>query len=158
VSLFETETMAELYIRQGLAAEGLEIYRRLAAQASDEPTRTRWRERIAELEAQLGPRPEAGGAALGGPGLRVQQQGRELVIEWRLPPGDARQPAVQLLLLRRTEAGVETESRTLRLSGTRGSTTVDAPALHSLRAAAGWLDGDRFIPVVRGDVVRGDVV
>jgi hypothetical protein len=153
VSLFETETMAELYIRQGLAAEGLEIYRRLAAQAADEPTRARWRQRIAELESELGPRPEAGGAPLGGPGLRVRRQGEKLVIEWQLPPGDARQPAVQLLLLRRTEAGVETESRTLPLSGARGTTTVDAPGLHSLRAAAGWLDGDRFVPVVRGDVV-----
>ena len=153
MSLFETETMAELYIKQGLAAEGLEIYRRLAAQAPDEPTRARWRRRIAELEAELGPRSEAGGAALGEPGLRVRRQGRDLVIEWQLPPGEARPPAVQLLLLRRTEAGVETESRTLRLSGPRGSTTVDAPALHALRAAAGWLDGERFIPVVRADMV-----
>jgi hypothetical protein len=150
VSLFETETMAELCVRQGLTGDGLEIYRRLAAAAPDEVTRARRQRRVAELEAALGPLgpPAAAGDALPEPGLRVQRRGQELLIEWRLP-GETRAPALQLLLVRRTAAGVQTEARTLELAGPRGSTTVAAAGLHSLRAAAGWLDGDRFVPLVR---------
>lgn len=55
---FETETMAELYLRQGLPDRALEIYRGLAERAPEEP---RWAARIAELEA---PDPEPAADAM----------------------------------------------------------------------------------------------
>lgn len=55
---FETETMAELYLRQGLQDRALEIFRRLAERAPDDP---RWAARIAELE---GPEPEPAANAM----------------------------------------------------------------------------------------------
>jgi hypothetical protein len=149
MTLFETETMAELCVKQGLMSDAVQIYRRLVAQAPDELTLARRQRRLGELEAALGPRaPAPGHQALAEPGLRVGWRAGELVIEWRLA-GDTRAPAIQLLLVRHTAGGVETEAVTLRLGGASGSTTLAASGLHSLRAAAGWLDGDRFVPVVR---------
>jgi hypothetical protein len=44
---FVTETMAELYVRQGFTAQALDVYRQLARQAPDE---ARFQNRIIELE------------------------------------------------------------------------------------------------------------
>jgi hypothetical protein len=148
VSVFETETMAELLVKQGLVAEGVAIYRRLLERAPDEVARARRRRRLAELERQAGPLPAPRVDASTAPALEVRRQNEELVIDWTLPP-DTRGPALQLLLVRKTPDGVETEARTLRLESPRGRTTLPVPALHSLRAAAGRLDGDRFIPFIR---------
>ena len=62
---------------------------------------------------------------------------------------ETRTPAIQLLLLRRGAEGIEAETRTLQLEATQGTMTVEARDLHSVRAAVGWLDGDRFVPLVR---------
>jgi hypothetical protein len=158
MTVFETETMAELCVKQGLVTEALAIYRRLVEGAPDDPTRARRAGRLAELEriardaarARAGglrpPPPPAGGSEA--PSLTVERSADALRFAWSLPPGTAH-PALQLLLLRRGPDGVETESLTLRLDAPRGSTTVDAPGLHAVHAAVGWLDGARFVPLAR---------
>jgi hypothetical protein len=148
VTLFETETMAELMVKQGLLAEGVAIYRRLLERAPDEVARARRRRRLAELERQAGPLPAPREEPPAAPALEVRRQDEELVIAWSLP-ADTPAPALQLLLVWKTPAGIETEARTLPLDTPRGRTTLPAPDLHSLRAAAGRLDGERFIPFIR---------
>jgi hypothetical protein len=160
MSVFETETMAELCVKQGLVEEALAMYRRLAAQAPDAATRDRREARVAALA--LHARPTARPAALASTGQRpadsdddfdeptltLERRGDSFVLAWVLPP-DTTTPALQLLLVRRGPAGVQTETRTLALDAPRGSTIVTAPALHSVRAAAGRLDGARFVPLAR---------
>jgi len=150
MTLFETETMAELCVRQGLLAEAIDIYRRLVPGAPDELARARRRRRLAELERQLGATVATAAATLDEePALTARRESDGLVVEWSLP-ATLRAPALQLLLVTRTRAGIATEARTLRLEAARGRTVVVAPTLHSFRAAAGHLDGnDRFIPLVR---------
>jgi hypothetical protein len=55
-----TESMAELYARQGHVTDALKVYRALAAQ---QPGETRFRDRISELEAAQAPRPRRTGVA-----------------------------------------------------------------------------------------------
>jgi hypothetical protein len=151
MTLFETETMAELCIKQGLQAEGFEIYRRLVRDAPDELTRARRQRRLAELERILGP--AAAPAATKtheppAPALELRPRGEEIEVAWSLP-AETRAPALQLLFVRRTPEGVETEARTLKLAGPQGRTVLPAPGLHSVRAAAGRLEGERFVPLAR---------
>ena len=61
--MFETETMAELCLKQGLVRDALLIYRRLLASAPDRETRERRAQRIAELEQRDAPAPGDGPAA-----------------------------------------------------------------------------------------------
>jgi hypothetical protein len=158
MTTFETETMAELYLKQGQTEEALTIFRRLVGLAVDEVTRARRLRRLTELERALGraPAPGVTGAAddeaeaSGEPALRARRIGENLVLEWTLPAATAA-PALQLLLLRRTPGGIETEAQTLRLDAVTGRAAVAAAGLHSLRAAAGRMDGDRFVPLVRLD-------
>ena len=155
MTVFETETMAELCVKQGLVTEALAIYRRLVDAARDDAIRDRRAARLAELEriardvarAREGTGP-APAAAPGAPALTVERRADALHFAWNLPP-DTRAPALQVLLMRRGPDGIETESRTLRLDGASGSTRVDAPGLHAVRAAVGWLDGARFVPLAR---------
>ncbi|HVU49601.1 MAG TPA: hypothetical protein VHL80_02880 [Polyangia bacterium] len=154
MTVFETETMAELCVKQGLVTEALAIYRRLVEGARDGATRERRATRLAELErmARDVVRARGGGpasaTAAGAPSLTVERRASALRFAWTLPP-ETRDPALQLLLVRRGPGGVETESRTLRLEGARGSTTVEAAGLHAVHAAVGWLDGARFVPLAR---------
>jgi len=155
MTVFETETMAELCVKQGLVTEALAIYRRLVDGAPDEATRGRHAARLAALEriARDAARTRQGQAAAppeapGAPALTVERRADALHFAWRLPP-ETRDPALQVLLLRRGPEGIETESRTLRLDGARGTTRVDAPGLHAVHAAVGWLDGARFVPLAR---------
>jgi hypothetical protein len=152
MTLFETETMAELCIKQGLDTQGLEIYRRLVRDAPDELTRARRQRRLGELERALGPAATAAAAEAEDPhtpALQVRPRGEEIEVEWILPV-ETRAPALQLLLVRRTPAGVETEARTVRLAGPQGRTVLPAArGLHSVRAAAGRLEGERFVPLAR---------
>lgn len=155
MTVFETETMAELCVKQGLVTEALAIYRRLVDGATDETTRGRHAARLAALErmARDAARTRQGQAAEppqapGAPALTVERRADALHFTWSLPP-ETRDPALQVLLLRRGPEGVETESRTIRLDAARGSTKVDAPGLHAVRAAVGWLDGARFVPLAR---------
>jgi hypothetical protein len=153
VTLFETETMAELCVKQGQLADGLAIYRRLLKDAVDAKTRARCQRRVAELEAPAtGPAgsSETARPAGGEPTVRASRRGDELELAWILPPG-TRQPALQLLLMVRPspEAGIETETRTIRLDSPAGRTTVSVPGLYAARAAAGHLDEGRFVPLAR---------
>ena len=156
MTVFETETMAELCVKQGLVSEALSIYRRLVADAPDEVARARRGARLSELEriARGVVAARAGGAsgpvvaATDGVSLALVRRADALHFTWRLPP-ETQRPALQLLLLRRGPTGIETETRTVPLEGARGQTTIEAPGLYGVRAAAGWLDGSRFVPITR---------
>jgi hypothetical protein len=154
MTMFETETMAELCVKQGLVTEALGMYRRLVDGAPDAATRARRAARLAELErvarGAADVRADAPGAPVGPnePTLTLVRRGDALIFSWALPP-ETRAPTLQLLLVRRGEDDVETETRTVALGAARGTTTIDAPGLHSLRAAVGWLDGARFVPIAR---------
>src|SRR5262249_23485251 len=91
-----------------------------------------------------------------GPGttIRERHDDREVTLEWRLPDGTPT-PALQILVLRREAAGIAAERRTVRLAQVQGSLTPAIAGVHSVRAAAGKLDGDRFVPLVRLDPDRG---
>jgi hypothetical protein len=165
MSVFETETMAELCIKQGLVSEALAIYRRLVADAPDDVTRARRANRLGELERisrgaaaaratparAATPPPVAAGQRRA---LALEQRGDTLHLSWDLPP-DTQSPALQLLFVRRGANGIETEARTLPLETASGMATIDATNLHSVHAAAGRLDGSRFIPLFRARLPDG---
>ena len=153
---FETETMAELCLRQGHRDEALAIYTRLLSRAPDQTTRTRLEQRILALETappeQKAPvettnwnPPES---PLGTPGIRSQLTDDVAIVEWSLPTGTAG-PTLQLLLVSRTPSGVTTETRSVPLDAATGRLVLSVPGLHSLRAAAGSTTSDRFIPLAR---------
>jgi hypothetical protein len=140
--MFDTETMAELCVKQGLIDQAIGIYQRMATLADDDGARRRFEERIVALERQPGHAP------LETPGLRVEVRDGEVQIEWRLPT-DTATPALQLLLLRRTAEGIAADGRTVPLASPHGRTMVRVADLHSVRAAAGRLVGETFVPIVR---------
>ena len=153
--MFETETMAELCLNQGLLQDALDIYRRLLTGSPDEGTRARHARRIAELEARDRPRPglprppdAVAGAALASTDIRAHHDQDQITFAWRLPVGTP-VPALQILVLRREPSGIATERRTVRLPDAQGTLTLALAGVHSLRAAAGKLEGDRFVPLVR---------
>ena len=80
--------------------------------------------------------------------LALERRGDALVFTWAVP-AETRAPALQLLLVRRGAEDIETETRTIALDAVRGTTTIDVPGLHSVRAAVGWLDDARFVPLAR---------
>jgi len=176
--MFETETMAELCVKQGLFRDALAIYRRLLLVAPDADARERRERRIAEIELRLGieqpraprsiaaaPAPPAvapaaavsAGAAvaplpidLALPGIQARRDegAHEVTLEWRLPD-DTRAPALQILVLRREPGGIAAERRTVPLDQAAGQLKLPLDGVHSVRAAAGRLDGDRFVPLAR---------
>lgn len=160
--MFETETMAELCLKQGLVRDALIIYRRLLAAAVDESTRTRRAQRIAELELRdSGPHavpnepPASDIRARLQAWLAARVDVRQVTFDWQLPAG-TRVPALQILVLRREETGISAERRTVRLPDAEGTLSLPIARIHSLRAAAGRLEGDRFVPLVRLDPDRTD--
>jgi len=138
--MFDTETMAELCVKQGLLEEAIEIYQRMASACEDPATRRRYDQRITTLGAGPGP--------LASPGLRVRTREGEIEVEWSLP-ADTGAPALQVLVLRRTPSGIEAQSRTIPLDAEQGRTRIAVTNLHSARAAAGRLVGETFVPIVR---------
>ncbi len=140
--MFDTETMAELCVKQGLLDEAIGIYRRLATEVSDASTRRRFEARIESLDRRSTLAP------LETTGLRVEVDGEEAHIEWRLPD-DTVGPALQALVLRRTSDGIVTETRTMTLTSLRGHLILRIPGLHSVRAAAGRGAGEAFVPLAR---------
>ena len=144
--MFDTETMAELCVKQGLPGEAIAIYRRLAAATSDVDKRRLYEARIGAL---VDPADEPSDITpMETPELRVERNGDDVHIEWRLP-ADVVAPALQMLVLRHTPEGIAAEPRTVPLASTEGRTQVGVPALHSLRVAAGRLRDGRFVPIVR---------
>jgi len=152
--MFETETMAELCLKQGLVRDALAIYRRLLAAAPDESTRHRRAQRIAELELRDSG-PHAVPAEAPATDIRARLDERQVTFDWRLPAGTL-VPALQILVLRREETGISAERRTVRLPDAEGTLSLPIARIHSLRAAAGRLEGDRFVPLVRLDPDRTD--
>lgn len=156
MTVFETETMAELCVKQGLVSEALAIYRRLVDAAGDAETRARRAARLAELERvaagaarrRAEPAAPKPAAVPGEATLSLDRQGDALTFTWTVPP-ETVAPALQVLLLVRGPEGVEAQTRTLPLEHTAGSATLRAAGLHSARAAVGRLDGDRFVPLAR---------
>jgi hypothetical protein len=165
--MFETETMAELCVGQGLLDQAIAIYRRLVAEAPDEITGTRRRRRLVELEKKTatGPAPAPAAKAsasasaatapagpapsdLPVPGVLATWDRRHTIVKWRLPE-ETDAPALELLLVMRTAAGIITERRTLRLESCEGRMALPVPDLHSVRAAAGRMEGDRFVPMAQ---------
>jgi hypothetical protein len=153
---FETETMAELCLRQGHRDEALAIYARLAARAGDAAARARLERRIVAIETSPAEQKDAGSSPdpavftrpLAAPGIRTVVTDDVATIEWSLPSGTAI-PALQLLLVSRTPAGVTTEARSVPVDKEAGRLVVSVPGLHSVRAAAGFLNGSRFVPLAR---------
>jgi hypothetical protein len=143
--MFDTETMAELCVKQGLIDQAIGVYQRMANTSDDAAARRRYEERIVALEHAPGHVP------LETPGLRVHtRQGEqgEVDIEWRLPT-DTTAPALQVLVLRRTPVGIEADPRTIRVAAPHGRTQLTVAGLHSVRAAAGRLVGEAFVPIIR---------
>jgi hypothetical protein len=149
--MFDTETMAELCVKQGLTGEAVAIYRRLAATTRDDDRRRLYQARIGAL-AQPALEP-SDITPMETPDLRVARSGDEVEIEWRLP-ADVGTPALQMLILRRTPDGIVAEPRTVPLASTDGRTVVGVPGLHSLRVAAGRLRGGHFVPIVRPSLLE----
>ena len=165
---FETETMAELCVRQGHRDEALAIYRRLLGRAAVGAARERLGARVALLESELARAagenpPPAKGEAAGdegsarrlpaalplAPGLRATMAGVQLTIDWRLPVAEPRPRELEVLIVLRTPTGVTTETRSLRLDVDTGRLELHVEGLHSARAAAGYRRDDRFIPLLR---------
>jgi hypothetical protein len=144
--MFDTETMAELCVKQGLPGEAVAIYRRLAAATHDADRRKLYEARIGALAHPADEPSDV--TPMETPQLRVDRRGDDVAIEWRLP-ADVIAPALQMLVLRRTPDGIAAEPRTVPLASTEGRTVVGVPALHSLRVAAGRLRDGNFIPIVR---------
>jgi len=152
--MFETETMAELCLKQGLVRDALVIYRRLLAATSDEATRTRRAQRIAELELRDSA-PHVVPSEPPATDIHARIDDRQVTFDWRLPAGTP-EPALQILVLRREETGIAAERRTVRLPDAQGTLSLPIARVHSLRAAAGRLEGDRFVPLVRLDDLLDD--
>jgi hypothetical protein len=150
--LYETETMAELCARQGRPGEAIAIYRRLCESHPSSQRRPRWLERVEALAGLAGradqeivpteiPLPAP-------PGVAVAANDDGVTIAWALAPGTP-EPTLELLLIQRTPAGVETGKRTVPLATHAGRIAFAVPALHSALAAVGRREGDRFVPLAR---------
>jgi len=146
VIVFDTETMAELCVRQGLVDRAIGIFRRLAEAADDAGIRLRYETRISELAQALSNDPAL--APIEIPGLRVTEKDDAVEIEWRLAP-ETPTPTLQVLLMRRGPDGIETDPRSLPLAAPHGRTVFAIDNLCGVRAAAGRLDGGSFVPLVR---------
>lgn len=137
---FETETMAELCVRQGHLEDALGIYRRLLERTPEAAARARLEERVRALASALAP--------LAVPGVRAQRAGDQLIVEWRLP-SKTTAPALELLLVTRGDTGVAADRRAIDLPEPSGRLELRVPGLHSVRAAAGTRASGGFVPLAR---------
>lgn len=168
---FETETMAELCLRQGHREEALDIYRRLLERTVDGASRARLEARVGTIERAVTPRAatparhpsppaEPGNAvpttpSLPLPGVRARRDGDRLIVEWRLPPRTPA-PALEVLLVTTAEAGVTTERRAIEVRDDVGRVELRVAGLHSARAAAGSRGSGAFIPLARAATSPSD--
>ena len=150
--MFDTETMAELCVRQGLIDQAIGIFRRLAEVADDARIRLRYETRISDLaqDASLAP--------IEVPGLRVTEKDDTVEIEWRLAP-ETPTPTLQVLLMRRGPDGIETDPRSLPLAAPHGR-TVFSMRQSLRRARGGRSPGRRCLrpagPVSRSNRLTGE--
>jgi hypothetical protein len=144
--VFDTETMAELCVRQGLIDQAIGIFRRLAEGADDAGVRLRYETRLSELAQETSN--DHSLAPIEVPGLRVTEKDDTVEIEWRLAP-ETPTPTLQVLLMRRGPDGIETDPRSLTLAAPHGRTVFAMANLCGVRAAAGRLVGGAFVPLVR---------
>src|SRR4051794_22654112 len=101
-TVYETETMAELYARQGRVGEAIAIYRRLVDIGGEPALRDRFVRRLNVLEAGWqGPREtEVAPADLtipAAPGVAVLAADDQVTVAWSLPPGTVG-PALELFV------------------------------------------------------------
>jgi len=89
------------------------------AAASDDNTRARRAQRIAELELRDSG-PHAVPAQPPATDIRARVDHRQVTFDWQLPAG-TRAPALQILVLRREETGISAERRTVRLPDAQGT-------------------------------------
>lgn len=148
---FETETMADLCLRQGHRDKALAIYRRVLGRTTDEAARERIARRIWATEGRHDPPagPSASAATMAVPGVRARWSGDELTIEWRLP-AEISTPTLEVLLVKTGPLGVSTETRAIDVDGSAGLLTLGAKGLHSARVAAGSRGPRGFVPLARG--------
>jgi hypothetical protein len=151
--IYETETMAELCARQGRLGDAIDIYRRLSDVVTDVALQARFRRRLSSLEARWqapGAKevPPADLPLPRTPGVTLLMGDEQLTVAWSLPL-ETVAPSLDLLLLQRTPAGIETTKRTMPLTATSGRIGLLAPALHSAVAAAGTLVDGRFVAIAR---------
>lgn len=149
--IYETETMAELCARQGRVGEAIAIYHQLLEATSDPTARSRFRARVAVLEASWRPVQEVSPADVPlpePPGASVHVVDDQVTVAWALPPGVVA-PTLEVLVLQRTAAGIEAHKRTMPLTAPSGRLALAAPAVHSALAAVGLLAEGRFVPLAR---------
>lgn len=140
---FETETMADLCLRQGHRAEALAIFRRLLDRTSDEDARARIGRRIVAVEnSDTAP----ADSPLPAPGVRTSGSGDRLTVEWRLPV-EIQRPALEVLLVKNGPEGVVTETRAIAVDGNTGQLTLGTRGLHSARVAIGSHGPQGFVPL-----------
>ncbi len=175
--LFETETMAELYARQGQVADAVAIYRRLcaASAASAEQDHARLAARLAELEgkpadassatdraavraagpsAQIDPaiaaRPSLAPALVipPSPGVVVVAAGDEVAVAWALPEHTTA-PTLELFCVVVGSQGIETNKSVVPLTAVVGRLSVYMPGVRSAMAAVGTTTEASFLPLAR---------
>jgi hypothetical protein len=151
--LYETETMAELCVRQGRLSEAIAIFRELAETAADSATRARARARLDTLEASWQPLrvaevPPADLALPAIPGVALLLGEDQVTVAWALPP-ETNSPALDVLVLQRTPGGIDPQKKLLPLTETSGRIGLLLPGVHSALAAAGTIRDGRFVAIVR---------
>jgi hypothetical protein len=151
--LYETETMAEVCARQGRLSEAIAIFRELAETAADPDTRARVSARLSTLLASWQPLriaevPPAGLALPPIPGVSLLVGDDQVTVAWALPP-ETSSPALDVLVLQRTPAGIDPQKKLLPLTETSGRIGLLLPGVHSALAAAGTIREGRFVPIVR---------
>jgi hypothetical protein len=151
-TLYQTETMAELFASQGRLQEAIGIYRRLLDGHPDSDRSAHWNERIEALEElsqtageEIEPEPIA---LPGSPGVTVRAREDRVTVAWSLPARTG-EPVLELLLIQKTPTGVETTRRSLRLEGNEGRVAYSVRGLHSALAAVGHGEGPAFVPLAR---------
>jgi len=151
--LYETETMAELCARQGRLGEAISIYRSLAESAPDPTTRARATSRLTTLESTWQPLretevPPADLPLPAEPGVAVLVGEDQITVAWALP-ADTSPLALDILVLQRTNAGIEAQKKLLPLAAASGRIGLAVPSVHSAAAAAGTVRNGHFVALAR---------
>jgi hypothetical protein len=151
--LYETETMAELCARQGRLGEAISIYRSLSQNAADAATRTRAQARLDTLESTWQPLretevPPADIPVPPPPGVALLVGEDQITVAWALPP-ETSPLALDILVLQRTNAGIDAQKKLLPLSSPEGRMGLSVPAVHLAVAAAGTVRAGRFVALAR---------